>query len=673
MATPPAAVTKFWPDFGDSSKFIEVKCSGPSGSLAEDVLTKFNISKSASANAGGNLTNLDIKHMDALSVIRLSLLEELGESNGKLYELSIDEYGDVDFVDIGAATATMPDIYYQVQSSSYKETCVGVMVTGGKPFAERKVMDWKLIWEDENGVSSKKVYDTSLMTMNCTFPDYSTHAIITFTDPNLQSTYKDGIENLYDNVGAFETIIGYARCIDAPGSTENTQIIYKDSDTVIPIQLGTGDNNPDLGTLLPREVAVNTPGFDSCWRFATSGGSGSSSTAIKVPIPSEMRYVDLRGRSVDKFIEVEQVLIVGVELDWVHPGGRSASEMANGFAAGKSLVYVASNNIAPNVYRLEAGKHYVVVYEDGSTPPFKDVYIQFAKEVREQDLTRYGNNTEFKVRPGCAWYNSGKTGSTGTILPCGENRGFFVMQVWAMVRLDTPSIQVSDPESTPGSASSVSSKAIDIAKDLKYWVAPMILVDTQPSVAFKGQILDPSQGVIDSDPTTAQVLEDTELEKAYDIMAGGSGLTLSFPFITDDDVLKNLSQELEDAINSNNGIETTYICGPGTEVSIGDTAPDGGIINSISYSYSDSSSYMISVTSGAKFLGLSGGMSGGPSYKATEAVSCRGTVIQDLGNHIHYKVRLDGFGDRTAINTASDILRVGDIVSCSVHNNPVEV
>ena len=66
-------------------------------------------------------------------------------------------------------------------------------------------------------------------------------------------------------------------------------------------------------------------------------------------------------------------------------------------------------------------------------------------------------------------------------------------------------------------------------------------------------------------------------------------------------------------------------------------------------------------------------ISAGPIMKQAEEVSARGTVIQDMGNHVYYKVRIDGFGDRIAINCCYNVIRVGDKVQCSVHNNPVEM
>lgn len=70
---------------------------------------------------------------------------------------------------------------------------------------------------------------------------------------------------------------------------------------------------------------------------------------------------------------------------------------------------------------------------------------------------------------------------------------------------------------------------------------------------------------------------------------------------------------------------------------------------------------------------LSGGGPSGPALKATESFNARGTVIQSLGNGIHFKVRIDGYGEKVAICTCHNVIREGDVVSCSVYNNPVEV
>ena len=190
-------------------------------------------------------------------------------------------------------------------------------------------------------------------------------------------------------------------------------------------------------------------------------------------------------------------------------------------------------------------------------------------------------------------------------------------------------------------------------------------------IAFNGQLIDQTQGIRDHDPTTAQSFTDTDLEKAMDLMSG-NGITLSLTFLNAEQCVK-LSDALFDYMNSGDGTESTYICGPETEVRLGGTAPNGGIVNSINYSYQDSNSYTISVNAGPVIMGNFAQVDGGPSQKMMEEVSAKGTIIEDMGNHIHFKVRIDGIGDRIAINMCPSILRVGDKVQCSVHNNPVEI
>ena len=55
-----------------------------------------------------------------------------------------------------------------------------------------------------------------------------------------------------------------------------------------------------------------------------------------------------------------------------------------------------------------------------------------------------------------------------------------------------------------------------------------------------------------------------------------------------------------------------------------------------------------------------------------ENFSAAGVIIDMVGDNIHFKLRIDGYGERWAVNMASSILRTGDIVQCTVHNNPVE-
>jgi hypothetical protein len=156
-----------------------------------------------------------------------------------------------------------------------------------------------------------------------------------------------------------------------------------------------------------------------------------------------------------------------------------------------------------------------------------------------------------------------------------------------------------------------------------------------------------------------------------DEMNGGSGLSLNLSFL-DEEQVESLSGVLFEFMNGQDGQEKVYTCGPNCEPELGGLGPDGGIINQINYSYTDSQSYTISVNEGPKLVGQMAQIATGPYFKSSEDVGRSGVVIADLGNHIHYRIRLDQYGERTAVNCCDQILRVGDRVSCTIHNNAIE-
>jgi hypothetical protein len=119
-------------------------------------------------------------------------------------------------------------------------------------------------------------------------------------------------------------------------------------------------------------------------------------------------------------------------------------------------------------------------------------------------------------------------------------------------------------------------------------------------------------------------------------------------------------------------IETIYTCGPECNPKLGGYGDSDGVINAIRYNYTDSGSYTVSVTEGPKLVGNLAQVDGGPSMKMAENFSASGVIIDKAGDNIHFKVRIDGYGERWAVNMTHRILRIGDIIQCTVHNNPVE-
>lgn len=653
----------FWEAFGDSSEFdmYKVTCQ-TSDNLAKEVLETFGI-QCGTDNIGGSLDNLDIKRMDAMQVVRLSLLEA-SANTGKIYEPIMSSEGVMEFIEIGSFNGLSgADVYYELQTGTYREYCGGVMVTGTKPLAYRRPVEWHPIWQ--NG--PKDIYDTGMMMNNCIQGDFNQQATIVFNNPHLDSRYEDGIDNLYEITrnNPYDSIIGYASYIyfDGYEKSPDTVITYQESAKII-IKL------PDkkLGQFFKRpKIADIEDLIDAGCMEGQDKGIDDPTLGVPVPIPENLRFESVKGTTVDKFNSVLDVMVIGLEIDHLRPIPVNKADALNPTPNPENIKLEASiNKTHKQLYKLSKGAHYVVGYDGMATGKIQP-YIVFADNSRSTDLIKLdGNNpTQFRLSPECDYaVKNDLNESSGYILITGPNSGILVEEIHVSVLIDSPSIEVYDPDGW-------NRKARSIAESLQYLVAPLIVVEEPNPIAFNGQLIDQTQGIRDHDPTTAQSFTDTDLEKAMDLMSG-NGITLSLTFLNAEQCVK-LSDALFDYMNSGDGTESTYICGPETEVRLGGTAPNGGIVNSINYSYQDSNSYTISVNAGPVIMGNFAQVDGGPSQKMMEEVSAKGTIIEDMGNHIHFKVRIDGIGDRIAINMCPSILRVGDKVQCSVHNNPVEI
>lgn len=181
-------------------------------------------------------------------------------------------------------------------------------------------------------------------------------------------------------------------------------------------------------------------------------------------------------------------------------------------------------------------------------------------------------------------------------------------------------------------------------------------------------IIDQTDGIRDADPVTVQDFDESQLQVLQD-NTNGSTIDISLPFLDEDeclDVAKNFLSLQQATVNSQ-----SIILGPDSDPKLGQVLPDGSIINEINYSYSDGSQYLITITTGPKFL--SAGSFQNSTYQLqTEDVSREGTVIQDKGNGAEYVVRIEGFGEVTALSMVLDQITVGDKVSVRLYNQPQE-
>lgn len=669
--------------------------------VALQVLSEYGLTPGYSMNGSissftyGTLPDLDIKRMDALTALNYSLMEESFKGpHDRLIEAVVDENGLVNFVEVGAATVSLSDVYYAIQTGSYIETPRGVIVTGGKPVPTLKELSWHPIWEGE-GTAGAPIYAAGSMLGNCMEDSWKSYATIVFSDPNLSSAFEDGIDNLYEITkdNPYDRIAGYAVYVEPPKDlkTSKTTISFS-NESEIPLQIAVQDANGicPIGKVYQQPTIDNTTDAN-CWQDMT-GNQVSYEDGVPVEIPDEFRFATVRDTVVDKFVNITGVFIIGQEVSSLYARPKDDAASLKPATDENALVWVTVDNTRRTSFKLEEKKHYAVAYKDLDGDGFQEISIVFAQEPRPGDLVTYGNGPDgtgvsFYLDPFCDLAReeggefSGEGPFTATILPYSKTKGIWVESIWVMAKVETPSVNVYDPDGR-------NNKALEIAKNLKYYLAPLVLIEPPQPIGFAYDntaiVIDQVPQIRDNDPTTIQDFDDTPMEQAMDLMSG-NGMQLTMSFLNGDEGLgdalaayNGAAEECKEAALTlynhmkNEVVETVYTCGPDAKPELCAKGNAGGIINSIRYNYSDQGSYTISVTEGPTILGNFTSVDGGVTQKMTEDISAKGTVTQALGDNLHFKVRIDGYGERWAVNTSHNIIRERDVVQVAIHNNPVE-
>jgi hypothetical protein len=687
VSTGAPPVEGLWDNFGQPlinlNSYVTCDDNTP---VATAVLEAYGLEYEPFGFAYGTLKDMDIKRMDAMTAIRYSLMEEsFAGSYDRFIEMITTAEGKVKFVEVGGDTSNIDDVYYSIQTGQYVDRPRGVMVTGGKPVPEMLPMTWSPIWVAE-GSEGAPIYHCADMFNNCHDQEFKSQATIVFNDPHLESAYEDGIDNLYEitTENPWDEILGYVVQVrPGVGADEKTTVQYN-SEAEIPILIAQAEEGVcPIGQLQDMPQYVEGSADASCWA-GSFGEQVSYGDGVPVEIPSRFRYENIRGNLKDKFINISNVYIVGEEIDQLYARPIDDTAALQDMTENNATIWVTQHSRRLTTVKLEEGRHYAVAVEEGSDPI--QISIVFAQETRPHDKIQYGNGqgggVKYKLNPFSMTASADSEGEElqATILPWQKTKGIFVQQIWVTARVETPSITVKDltgPNLT----------ALEIAETLQYYVAPMVMRSPPAPIGYKGGFSGPIDLIPtrrDNDPTTVQNFEDTDLERAFDDMQG-SGMTITFSFLNGgggsdaDAAYAAAAQETQQAAETiynmiNDDVtETVYTCGPeGTLPELGSRGPAGGIINSIRHSYSDQGSYTISVTEGPQVLGNLVQVDGGPTEKMAEEFGAKGVVTQALGDNIHFKVRLDGFGERWAVNTSHNVIRERDIVQCTVHNNPVE-
>jgi hypothetical protein len=545
------------------------------------------------------------------------------------------------------------------------------------------------------------------------------YATISYDDPQLDQSYLDDIVNSYE-LQAFETLLGYLVDLDMPDGTDpnstsfvpGLKVTFGDS-TKEYIKISANLFNASVleGTVTDADGVVSSVGG------VASGGSGSTASSSAVAgvnsaVPAVVTAVSARGGK----CSVTQTSLAGATISFaserferLNKFGRTESDfigVVDVVFSGRKVQELTTSPGSPSLgvpglvktivrpskelVSLQQGKNWS--YEvDAQTQDItiylysviEDSFTKFVCETYKNPISATGNSqTTLVTFTTDNLFESEEilTNMNDFICNIGDSLGYRVNsnRLCVVVERKRPSIDIFDP----------TGNALSRAQQIAITYTPIVIVDTpapiayastQPLVSDDGAVTLPSEGIIDqadgivdSDPSTTQNLGNSELSILQDNTIG-STIDMTFPFCTGDDCIQIARNFL--ALQNQEVSTHSMILGPDSQPRLGDfvNLPNGelGVINEISYSYSDSSQYLITLAVGPLYL--SAGSFNDAKYQLqTEDVTREGIVVQDGGNGAEYVVRIEGYGEITALLMVLDDISVGDKVGVRIYNNPVE-
>lgn len=712
----------------------------PDRSVAQLVLETFGIPFNLSNVLGGSLPGMDIRNQDATTMIKLSLSAELLDTppagstrtGGPGFgEVEIDESGIARFYIAGETPAINLDIRYCIPTSQITNPADLVIIRGYDPPPRRELRT------SFDGLKNKEIMDyKDCAEDSCDESIVSQYATITYDDPQLDQVYLDDIVNSYE-LQAFETLMGYVIDLDMPAITEpylpgpglirnpnyipGVKITFGDTTKEYIKMSATLFNASTLGGSITDEDGNITSiegGSSSVSNSAIAGSDGTSTggsavTAIVTTVSPRgdkcsVSQTSLAGSTIvidgDRFKRLNKFGVLESDfqgiVDVVFSGRKVQSLTVSPGSPSFGVNGLVRTIVRPNkeLISLQVGKNWTYevdpINQDVTIHLFsiiEDDFTAFVCETYRDPLSATGNSsTDLVTFTSDNLFTSEETlqNFNDHICNIGDSLGYRVAggRLCIVVERKRPSIDIFSPLGN----------ALQLAQEIAITYTPIIIVDEPAPIAYASvrpltsidgtrtlvaeAIIDQADGILDSDPTTDQDLEDSEISILQDNTNGSTlDITLPFAFGVDTDGTQG-TECLEIARNLlglQNRTVTTHslILGPDSVPRLGEyvTLPNGevGIINEINYSYSDSSQYLITITVGPLFL-TSGSFNDSKYQLRTEDVSREGIIIQDAGNGAEYTVRVEGLGEFPCLLMILEDVSVGDRVGIRIYNNPAE-
>ena len=257
----------------------------------------------------------------------------------------------------------------------------------------------------------------------------------------------------------------------------------------------------------------------------------------------------------------------------------------------------------------------------------------------------------------------------------------FPALVHLLCSIDKPSVRVTKKSLDPvaqfqGEESSDYREVLQgIAAGISLCATPIINVNPpQPIIYNSGNgaiTVDQEKCILDNDPTSVQDMENTPCEIMTKDLNGKSIVDLTLPFLTEDEGVSACNFLYTEA--SHEYTEGSAVV-DGMSVSASDLGKlyNGGVINRITWSYQDSSSFRANISYGSSLTGISSGSMSMYVQATDNALSREAIVIADKGNGYEFIVNVKTLGTFKAVSMILADISVGDTVNVTIYNNVAE-
>jgi len=635
---------------------------------------------SDSSNLGGYLRGYDVRDRDAYQMVQLSLATEL--ANEKVIECYATKDGLVKFFEIGVNESDIGgDVLYKISSGELKAKCDKVLITGYDPPPKRYVKN------------KKKPYD-----------------LFTFAKENLDEDTKD--DTVYPRYHIYGDTLGPEACdyyregyIEYGKLDFETRNIFSEEDEwkvekvankIYKIKVGfyqVGSTDVNFKNTTPRYMILDGFGLLQSRTWKNRKKYMPVMCLPEDDIVDEDVGIKLPESENKKFLGVSAVYIWGYKVNNIKLGEK------DDYSSTGAVFTVDAETMLCFPYKLSEGEDYLIrrVDEDITT----GYKIIFASNVSEKYKKYFGGlsvqDKIFKVSTSSMFEDQEgqtpvKESFTGNelylrdgvtivdkdhiyrayLFPMNEGQSAYALpdeegkpkgKLIVVYEWDNPCVQITDLRNE------VTKENLTENVTIEFY--PVVIRDeTAVQVVTTGgetKTLDPKEVIPDLDEDTVEDLSETDYVKANNLENGD--ISLVMPFANEDDCT-TIAEFIYDKQNEIAN-DVTYTCSPDAEPVLGELI-DGNVINSIDYSYQDSSQYLISVKAGAIWQGMNSWNQS--LYKMrTESIQEEGLVISVSEDNIKCNVNVRHLGVMECINISKDIIEKGDKVQVTIQNNPVSV